>query len=144
MTREQMIQAIRESGLKMTLQRLAIIDALIKMRHLHPSARAIFREAKKKVKGLSLSTVYYTLLELSKKGIIKILEFDQMENRYEGVLTDHINLICKQCHTIIDHLSPIPIDTQDIARKKKFWVTETRVDYYGYCQKCRQDLPGNS
>jgi Fe2+ or Zn2+ uptake regulation protein len=138
MTKEAMIHQMRASGLKITPQRLAILDALIEKQTLHPSARAIFQEAKRRTKGLSLSTVYYTLNELSKHGIIKTLEFDRMENRYEGILADHINLICKQCHAIIDHPFSMEIDTEDIARKKKFWVTETRVEYYGYCQKCIQ------
>jgi Fe2+ or Zn2+ uptake regulation protein len=138
MTKEAMIHQMREKGLKITPQRLAILDSLIEKQTLHPSARTIFHEAKKRIKGVSLSTVYYTLNELSTHGIIKTLEFDKMENRYEGILTDHINLICKQCHAIIDHPFSIKIDTKDIARKKKFWVTETRVEYYGYCQTCIQ------
>lgn len=127
---------MREGGLKITPQRLAIVEVLIEKKAFHPSAQAIFQWAKRRTKGLSLSTVYYTLNELSKHGIIKTLEFDKMENRYEGILTDHINLICKQCHTIIDHPFPIKINPRTIARKKKFWVTETRFEYYGYCQKC--------
>lgn len=139
MTREAIIHRMRERGLKITPQRLAIVDGLIEKRTLHPSARAIFQWAKKRVKGLSLSTVYYTLKELSKYGIIKTLEFDKMENRYEGILTDHVNLICKSCHSIQDHFLPIKIDPKDISRRKRFWVTETRIDYYGYCQKCLKE-----
>lgn len=139
-----MIQTMRQGGLKITPQRLAVMDVLIEKRNLHPSAQTIFREAKKRTKGLSLSTVYYTLIELSKQGIIKTLEFDKMENRYEGIVDDHLNLICKQCHTIIDHPTPITINTTEVAQKKRFWITETRLECYGYCQKCAKGLPGRS
>ena len=133
-----MIKKMREKGLKLTPQRLAIIDVLIEKNLLHPSASLIHNEAKRRTSGLSLSTVYFTLNELSKHGIIKMLEFDKMENRYEGNVTDHINLVCKECHGIIDYKIPVVIDSREVARKTKFWVTDTRLEYYGYCQKCRK------
>jgi len=135
-----MIKKMREKGLKLTPQRLAIIDVLIEKNLLHPSASLIYNEAKRGTNGLSLSTVYFTLNELSKHGIIKMLEFDKMENRYEGNVTDHINLVCKECHGIIDYKTPVVVDSREVTRKTKFWVTDTRLEYYGYCQNCRKKL----
>ena len=136
--KESIIKKMREKGLKLTPQRLAIIEVLADKTHLHPGAGLIYREARKKVRGLSLSTVYATLSELSKNGIIKMLEFDKMENRYEGNITDHINLICKGCNKIMDYKVPISIDSKEVARKARFWVIDTRLEYYGYCQECRK------
>jgi Fe2+ or Zn2+ uptake regulation protein len=144
MMKESMMKKMREKGLKLTPQRLAIIDILIEKNLLHPSARTIYDAAKRRTRGLSLSTVYFTLNELSKHGIIKTLEFDKMENRYEGNITDHINLVCKECHGIIDYKVPVPIDPREVTRKTKFWVTDTRLEYYGYCQKCRKKLSRHS
>ncbi len=86
MARESIIKQLRERGLKITPQRLAIIDVLVEQRNLHPGARLVYEEAKKKRKSLSLSTAYATLDELSRHGIIKMLEFDKMENRWKGIL----------------------------------------------------------
>jgi Fe2+ or Zn2+ uptake regulation protein len=142
--KEFMLRKMRERGLKLTPQRLAVIDVLEEKNLLHPSARVIYDAARRRGKRLSLSTVYFTLNELSKHGIIKTLEFDKMENRYEGNLAEHINLVCKECHRISDYRIPIVIDSREIARKTKFSVTDTRLEYYGYCQKCRQKLTGHS
>ena len=49
MTREAMIGKLRERGLKVTPQRLAIIDVLIAKRPLHPSASQVFSEAVKRI-----------------------------------------------------------------------------------------------
>jgi Fe2+ or Zn2+ uptake regulation protein len=144
MMKESLIKKMREKGLKLTPQRLAIVDVLVEKNLLHPSARVIYDTAKRKTKGLSLSTVYFTLNELSRRGIIKMLEFDKMENRYEGNLTDHINLVCKECHRITDYMIPVVIDSREIAKKTRFWVTDTRLEYYGYCQKCREKLSRRS
>jgi len=132
------IQKLREKGLKLTSQRLAIIEVLVDRTPVHPGADLIHREAKKKGKSLSLSTVYSTLNELSKRGIIKMLEFDRMENRYEANMTEHINLICKGCKKIMDYKPPFIIDTDEIAKRCRFRVTDSRLEYYGYCQECRK------
>ena len=132
------IQKLREKGLKLTSQRLAIIEVLVDKTPHHPGADLIYREAKKKGKRLSLSTVYATLNELSKHGIIKTLEFDKMGNRYEANTAEHINLICKGCKKIMDYKPPFIIDTDEIAKRFSFQVTDSRLEYYGYCQECRK------
>jgi len=81
--KEALIGQLKEKGLKITPQRAAIIEALVKNRYAHPGATMIFTEARKKAKHVSLSTVYATLKEFSENGLIKQLEFDRMENRYE-------------------------------------------------------------
>ena len=75
-TKESIIKRLRQKGLKVTPQRLAIIEVLIEQRDSHPGARLVYEEAKKKKKSVSLSTTYATLNELSRHGIIKTLQFD--------------------------------------------------------------------
>jgi Fe2+ or Zn2+ uptake regulation protein len=53
-------------------------------------------EAAKKTKNVSLSKVYATLGHFSQEGLIRSMEFDRMENRYEGNFEDHVNLVCRQ------------------------------------------------
>jgi Fur family transcriptional regulator, peroxide stress response regulator len=139
MTRDSIIKQLKEKGLKVTPQRLAIIEVLIEKSDLHPGTRLIYEEARKKRKTLSLSTTYATLSELSSLGIIKTLQFDQMENRYEGNMEEHINLICGTCGKILDYKIPIAVDRREVAKETGFSITDTRLEYYGYCQECRKD-----
>jgi Fe2+ or Zn2+ uptake regulation protein len=135
------IEKLREQRLKLTPQRIAIIEAFLNNISLHPPASVIYEEARKKVRRLSLSTVYATLNELSRHGIIKMLEFEKMENRYEGNIAAHINLVCKGCNKIMDYKPPISIDLKSVGKKARFRVTDTRLEYYGYCQQCRKQRP---
>lgn len=137
-TRESIIRALREKGLKVTPQRLAIGDVLVEREEAHPGAGLIWREAKKRVRGLSLSTVYATLNELAKQGVIKQLQFDRMENRYECNPDKHVNLICDRCKEIIDYEVPVTIEPQEIAKKTGFEMTDMRLECYGLCEKCRK------
>ncbi len=136
--KESIIKKMREEGLKLTPQRLAVIEVLVAKTPLHPSADLIYHDARKKVKSLSLSTVYSILNEFSKHGIIKMLEFDKMENRYEANMTEHINLICKGCKKIMDYKLLFKVDTKEVAKESGFGVTDSRFEYYGYCEECKK------
>ena len=139
MTKASIIERLKENGLKITPQRLAIIDVLVEHGHLHPGARLVYEEAKKKKKSLSLSTAYATLNELSRRDIIKTLQFDRMENRYEGNLEEHVNLICVRCKKILDYKTPFAVDRQGVAKKTGFSITDARLEYYGLCRECREE-----
>lgn len=139
MTKESMIQQLKKKGLKVTPQRTAIVEVLIEKRDFHPGARLVYEEAKKKKKSLSLSTAYATLNEFSRHGIIKTLQFDTMENRYDGDVEEHINLICEKCKKIVDYKIPLPVDQREVADKTGFSITDSRLEYYGYCRECRED-----
>lgn len=135
-SKEDLIGKLKEKGFKITSQRLAIIDALLENHHAHPGATLIFNEARKKANHVSLSTVYATLKEFSENGLIRQLEFDRMENRYDGNLSDHINLICKRCGKIIDYDIPTLFEPKDITRKSGFIITDARMECHGYCRDC--------
>jgi Fe2+ or Zn2+ uptake regulation protein len=137
-SKESIVRALREKGLKITPQRLAIGDVLVERGDAHPGAGLIWREAKKRVKTISLSTVYATLNELAQHGIIKLLQFDRMENRYECNPDKHVNLICDRCKEIIDYEVPVSIEPQEIAKKTGFEMTDMRLECYGLCEKCRK------
>ena len=136
-TKESIARQLKTRGLKLTPQRLAIIEVLIEKQDLHPGARSVYEEAKKRKKSLSLSTTYAALNELSRLGIIKTLQFDTMQNRYEGNVEEHLNLVCERCGKILDYAVPPVADQQEIAEKTGFSVTDTRLEYYGYCRDCR-------
>jgi Fe2+ or Zn2+ uptake regulation protein len=134
------VNKMKERGLKVTSQRLAIIDVLVDKGLLHPNANLIYHEAKKRAKSLSMSTVYATLSELSRHGIIKLLEFDAMENRYDLDITPHVNVVCKQCKKILDYKFPIVINRKAVLEELHFLVTDSRFEFYGYCEECGKSL----
>jgi len=62
-----------------------------------------------------------------------------MEDCYEGNLEEHINLICERCTKILDYRVPITVDKRKAAKKTGFSVTDTRLEYYGFCRECREE-----
>jgi len=62
-----------------------------------------------------------------------------MENRYEGNLEEHINLICEKCKKILDYKVPVTVDPRRVVKKTGFSITGTRLEYYGLCRECREE-----
>ena len=134
-SKDQVIAEMRKNGLRITPQRDAILDCLFSTEE-HPSARRILDHVKKKNPRICLSTVYNTLAELSKHNIIKELSFDGMDNRYEGNISHHINLICVRCGKISDYLTAHTIDMNQIKQTTRFQAFQSRFELYGVCADC--------
>lgn len=131
-----MEKALRAAGYRLTRQREAILNYLATTDD-HPSAQKILHEAKKGYPGLSLATVYNTLETLARMGLIKILDFQAMENRHETNLIPHINLICTFCGKIQDFEEGSTIHADEVKQRFGFQVEDFRLEYYGICSACR-------
>ncbi len=130
------MEALRERAVRLTPQRLEVIHVLCRDKG-HLGVREILRSARKKVPAISASTVYYTLALLKKEGLIKELEFYDMENRYESDMSDHIDLICRTCGSIANFTSAMPVTRKAIRESTGFEADGMRFEYYGVCAKCR-------
>lgn len=126
---------MRKCGLRLTAQRKAVLEYLLSTKE-HPSARRIFEEVRKSLPGIALSTVYGILAELSSHGIIKALEFNERDNRYEANLAQHINLVCIRCGRISDYMTPYVIDPERIREATRFRTLQSRFELYGICEVC--------
>jgi Fur family peroxide stress response transcriptional regulator len=133
--RDHIVQSLQNLEFKVTPQREDIIDILARDRS-HPGAMAIYRQARKKNPRISLSTVYLTLSLLKELQLIKELEFDERENRYDANTANHVNLVCAGCGRIEDFEETRPISAEKVARQMGFRTYDTRLEYYGYCGKC--------
>jgi Fur family peroxide stress response transcriptional regulator len=134
----KLLAGLKEKGLKLTKQRKLIVDILASDR-THPDAQAIYDQARKKMPSLGLSTVYYTLNELKQLKLLREIEFYEMNNRYDINTNEHVNLICRNCRSIMDYHEE-PLVSRDIVRKETgFSVEDMRLEYYGLCKTCRKE-----
>lgn len=130
------LDALREKGIKLTRQRVEIVRVLTHDA-THPSARTLLKAARERVPDMSVSTVYSTLGLLKKEGLIKELEFYDMENRYESVMDDHVDLICTSCGRIANFQNNGTATREAIRQATGFEAQRMRHEYYGLCEKCR-------
>jgi Fur family peroxide stress response transcriptional regulator len=94
-------QALRESGLRLTHQRLEVARE-IACSDRHPDVEAIYHGVRERVPTISLDTVYRTLGVLERLGLIRRMEALGGPARYDTNLEHHDHFICTGCGLIRD------------------------------------------
>ena len=135
---QKLIGSLREKGLKITPQRLAIFR-ILKDNKSHPCAEEIYLKVRKEFPTISLATIYQTLDTLENIGGIRVLRFDKKKTRYDADLSPHHHLICVKCKKIID-LQYDFSKTLKLPRSmnNRFQVDEFKVLFYGVCEECKK------
>lgn len=129
---------LKEHGLKITPQRTAIYQKLLKAKD-HPSADMIYKRIVKKIPNISFDTVNRTLLTFSKIGITNIVEGYGQPKRYDPDMNTHHHFRCIQCDSIIDfHNKELDNITVPEEINKQFTVINKKVVLEGLCSKCRR------
>ena len=138
---ENLIQQLRDRGIAVTPQRLAVMESL-QHRRDHPTADNIYQEVRRKLPAISFNTVYKTLEILCQKGmVIKVNPMHEVA-RYDGETSSHAHLICRQCHRIVD-LDWQPEEFPFLAPDKQhgFQVEHPSLTFWGLCPQCQQQEP---
>lgn len=121
-------------GIKPSLQRMAIMDFLIK-NPIHPTADIIFNELYPSIPTLSKTTVYNTLKLLEEKGAINSILIDEKNIRYDANTVLHAHFQCKCCGKICDLWleDTASFQPQNTAHLK---IEDLQILYRGYCENC--------
>jgi Fur family peroxide stress response transcriptional regulator len=128
----------RLAGLKITPQRVAIYNELIKSTK-HPSAEKLYRKVKKVFPDISLDTVNRTLLTLSEMGAAFVVEGSGEPKRFDGNMETHQHFKCVKCKKIIDfHHRPFDNIELPLEIEKRFTVLRKTVYLEGICDSCRK------
>jgi Fur family ferric uptake transcriptional regulator len=133
---------LRENGYKLTPQRRATIEIILKNEGKHMSTEEIFLEVKKTNPKIGLATVYRTMLLLEELGILLKHNFEDGRNRYELSHPeedhDHHHLICIKCGGVSEVADDLLDSLEEtIDEKLGFKVKNHKVKFYGLCSKCQ-------
>jgi Fur family ferric uptake transcriptional regulator len=131
-------QRVRDSGLRLTSQRLAVLAA-IEEHPDHPDATEIAAAARRRVGSISTQAVYNVLEALTDAGLIRRIEPAGSPALYETRVGDnHHHVVCRSCGTTVDVACVVghgpclkPSSTHG------FVVDEAEVTFWGLCRSCR-------
>lgn len=134
----------KDIGLKLTPQRLAVLDYL-EGNTGHPSAEDIYRVLQKKFPTMSLATVYNTLDTLRLKGRILELSIDPQKKRFDPNTKPHNHLICVKCKKVADVERTFDLDLAG-DEVSGFEIQGHHIEFYGMCSSCKagERLPESS
>lgn len=133
---EELIDALKKKGCRMTLQRLELVR-IIAASEGHPSANQLYEEIKNQFPTMSQATVYNTLALL--KDMNQILEIDlHGDSHYDGNRPEpHPHLICIQCNRIIDgDISLDPESLRKLEQASGYRILRPNISLFGLCPDC--------
>ena len=138
MTENQLISVLRDSGYKVTPQRLAICKYVLSSKD-HPTAEQIHSKISKEHPTISLNTIYQTMDMLVELGLVHELRFSGNSSRFDSNTSIHVNIICRNCGKIRDFESDgIQEHWSYIVEEMKVKPLTQRLDVYILCEKCKE------
>ena len=96
---------LSEKGLKVTPQRVAIYEAVVKLKN-HPTAENIIDYIRKNHPNISVGTVYKVLDSLVENKLLKKVKSEKDVMRYDAILQLHHHLYCNETERIEDYEDP--------------------------------------
>ena len=129
-------QTLRAAGLRVTQQRVAVLDAVRRLPHADTDSliQAVRREAG----DISHQAVYDVLRALNEAGIIRKIQPLGTVARYESRVGDnHHHVVCRGCGAIADvdcAVGETPCLTA--GQSHGFVIDEAEVIYWGTCPDC--------
>lgn len=144
MNEEKVKDLLREKGLKVTSQRLMVLNILSAHGDEHLTVEEIYDLAKESPE-IGLATIYRTVQVLLELHVIEKVTFDDGFARYElngeetGSGHRHHHAICTQCGKVYS-LETDLLDTleKQVFESLGFEVTDHEVKLYGLCSACRR------
>jgi Fur family transcriptional regulator, peroxide stress response regulator len=118
MNRERILEALKDCGLKVTPQRIAVLDAVINLKN-HPTAENIAEFIKDNHPNIATGTVYKSLETLVQCGIINKVKTDSDVMRYDAITQKHHHLYCSESDRIEDFFDAELNDILDNYLKSK-------------------------
>lgn len=145
MNEEKVKDLLREKGLKVTSQRLMVLNILSAHGDEHLTVEEIYDLAKEESPEIGLATIYRTVQVLLELHVIEKVTFDDGFARYElngeetGSGRRHHHAICTQCGKVYS-LETDLLDTleKQVFESLGFEVTDHEVKLYGLCSACRR------
>lgn len=102
-TVEMIRSKLSEKGLKITPQRMAILDAIYTLDN-HPTADNVLEYVSEAYPNIAVGTVYNVLETLVDHHLIMKVKTVKDVMRYDGVLKKHHHVYCTECDLIEDYV----------------------------------------
>lgn len=134
---------LKQKGYKLTPQRRAIVDTIIKNEGKHMTAEEIYDEVKKDCPEIGLATVYRTVILLEDINLLSRLDLSDGCSRYEIVHDDeehrHHHLICNECNKVFEVEEDLLDQLEErVENKYKFKIKDHSLKFYGTCSECQK------
>lgn len=130
---KQLQDELKKKNIQLSYQRLRVLEYLSKNRS-HPTVDRIFTDIRKEIPSLSKTTVYNTLRILEEAGLVRIVNIEDNETRYDIEMKQHGHFKCESCGVIFNF--KVDFDKLISEDLKNFGVDDKNVHFKGICPEC--------
>jgi len=129
---------LRDHGLPVTAQRLAVLRAVAA--RPHATADAIAEVVRGEIGTVSRQAIYNVLGVLAERGLVRRIQPAGSAARYEDRTGDnHHHLVCRSCGKVVDVDCAVgETPCLHAAEDHGFVIDEAEVVYWGVCPECRR------
>jgi Fur family ferric uptake transcriptional regulator/Fur family peroxide stress response transcriptional regulator len=135
--RSQIEERVRAVGLKLTPQRFAVLDFLVRSPE-HPTADQIGAALNRRFPRASRATIYNTLNALRDAGLVHEVYMDDSVARFDANLDEHHHFVCRVCNRLED----VPVEAVGELPARKLERGHTVENYEivmrGVCVACQR------
>ena len=128
---------LRKAGLKVTLQRMKILEILETSKTRHMSAEDVYKVLLEANEEIGLATVYRVLTQFEAAGLVSRHHFEGGHSVFEmneGHHHDHI--VCNQCGKVVEFVEETIERCQEkVARKEGFSIRDHSLIIYVDCTR---------
>lgn len=137
---EKLAEEIRKRGFRVTPQRGVILETIAHMGG-HLSVPELFSEARDRLPGLNITTIYRTLETLHRAGMVDLFYSGSGPTRF--ALRDpeapHGHLVCSECEHVLDiDESLIARLAEEVVGKTGFSIDPHHLTLLGLCEDCAE------
>lgn len=132
-------EALRNAGLQVTAQRLAVYQAV--KNAPHAMADELSEMVRHEIGAISRQAVYDALNVMSEHGLIRRIQPAGSAARYEDRVDNHHHLICRECGSLVDidcATGKAPCLNADDDHG--YVIDEAEVTYWGTCPDCQNQF----
>ena len=136
MNTEVIAMNLRNHHLKVTPQRLKIVESLNTFGHLNIDM--LYQEVKEAYPNVSLATVYKNIAIMTENGLLEEVKIPESKSVFEIRKEPHLHLHCTQCGKIEDFRFDIAQISAEAAKVSGYDVGHAELIFSGVCPECRK------
>ena len=125
---------LKEYDLKVTPQRVAIVEELYKNGHMNIDD--LYKKLLSKFPSVSLATIYKNVNAMIEKVFLSEVKIPNSKSVYELAKAEHAHLVCSNCGYIEDVMLDASSILNEASKLSSFKIDSTNIVLNGLCPHC--------
>jgi Fur family peroxide stress response transcriptional regulator len=125
---------LKEYDLKVTPQRVAIVEELYNNGHMNIDD--LYKKLLSKFPSISLATIYKNINAMVEKVFLSEVKLPNSKSVYELVKVEHAHLVCSSCGYIEDVMLDASSILEEASKITSFKIDSTNIVLSGICSNC--------